>query len=183
VSKHNYLELDPSSHTHSAGEIVGHDGEDLVGPAGRDGVDGKDGKDGAPGRDGVDGTNAGPGPQGAQGDRGPAGADGAHGVDGKDAELPENLVTVDSHSGTLFGEPPDDVRYRLISGVAQLSFRSGYAAFALPEGTQGIVSFSALMISSEPVAFGVARPTDPTSVGLHSSGDGDAEVTYQALIW
>lgn len=184
MSKHQYLELDPPSHTHSAGEIVGHDGEDLVGPSGRDGVNGVDGRDGLDGKDSTI-----PGPQGQRGDGkdgadGRDGRDGTDGKDGADAVLPANLVTVDSHSGTLFGVPPADVQYRFVAGMSRLTFRGGYAAFPLPEGTSGIVSFSASLVGVSGIGVGVAKPTDASAIALLANEVvGDAEVTYTALIW
>lgn len=155
-------------------------GDALVGPPGSDGAPGKDGANGK------DSTVAGPkgdrGTDGSNGTDGRNGADGADGAPGKDTVLPEGLVTIDELVGVLFGTPVVGGAYRLISGVAQVSFSHGHGAFALPNGTKGVASFHATLVGS-PASVGVVAPTDASSLGLLADADGTVGVTYLALIW
>ena len=179
---HIYVNVDPLDHTHSVGEVVGADGNALRGPAGRDGLDGKDGADGAQGAQGAQGPAGADGANGTNGADGRDGRDGDTGPAGADAVLPLGLVTIGDTSGTLYGSYTPDTVLRVVSGVASVTFLSGYGAFALPEGTQGIASFNAtLMDSMAPI--GVKAPTDASAIGLLSATDGTFKVAYLALIW
>ena len=178
-----YGTVDPADHTHSVDELRGADNGAIKGSPGDPGPQGAQGPQGEPGI-GVPGPR---GPAGAEGPEGPPGdsimgPSGKDGRDGVDAVLPANLVTVDSHDGTLFGEPPTDVQYRFVAGVKTLNFRNGHGAFAMPEGTVGILSLH-VSIVGDPLSVSIVKPTDASSVGLLASVDRPVEATYLALIW
>ncbi|HWD97325.1 MAG TPA: hypothetical protein VG246_12965 [Acidimicrobiales bacterium] len=180
MSKRHYVEVDPISHTHSAGEIVGFDGRDLVGPPGFDGVEGTPGVDG---RNGADSTVPGPaGPPGKDGADGTNGRDGVDGTPGRDAIVPSNVVTMEKPNGVLFGVFEEGDVYRLVSGVAFVAFTGGHGEFVLPEGTKGVASFHGTLLGSQ-ASVGLAPVVSASSLTLLANVNELLSVSYLALIW
>jgi hypothetical protein len=189
------MSLDPNSidyvhnpkvspgHKHVPADILGFDGETLVGPKGEkgeQGVQGLRGAPGAPGDRGERGDQGEPGvagPQGIQGVGGETGSTGATGARGADA------IALDEVDGALFGEPGPFDAITLKVGRRTITFRSGIGAFATPEGTEGIAALHVTPLTSN-VVISIQSITDPSAVALACAGrSGTVDVSYLLASW
>jgi hypothetical protein len=165
--------IDPPGHTHSAGSLIDFDGKTVRGDQGLLGLTGETGKEGQ--------SIVGPvGPRGPQGD---PGVDRVAISGGLSVSAYPDLVTLDLPQGALFGTPDTNTKYRLLSGVADVTFLRGHGAFPLPSGLSGIASLHATLLDSEN-AIGICTPTDASAVGLLMGVfEGAARICYFALVW